>query len=351
MKILALLPVLLFCCCSGSESGPGDGGSDAEDGSNFGDGDSLGPGKIGKGDGIERWVTVGNSGHIFYSDDGEVWTQATNNATNETLRAVSSDGQNLWVAVGERTAVFSEDSAETWTGGLVPQYPEPSVELFTLYGLANDGLGHWGAAGHNRAFCGSLTGGLSWVPLAIDPQAGAVNDVATDGSTWMAACVGGILVFSGDIFGSWELKKKEVGYMQSIASDGHGNWVAVGTQGRILFSPDNGQSWHDHTWEGLGDLKGVASNGLTGEGARWVAVGGGANMVLSSNGQDWQLANTFPGSETLEDVATDGSKWIAVGANGVIYHSLNDGVDWSETTILTATDDEHPGQWSVFWGK
>ncbi len=62
-----------------------------------------------------RYVAVGDSGTIYYSDNGTSWTAATSNtATNINLYDVTY-GNGIWTTVGQYGNVrFSNNNGETW---------------------------------------------------------------------------------------------------------------------------------------------------------------------------------------------------------------------------------------------
>jgi photosystem II stability/assembly factor-like uncharacterized protein len=229
MRVIASLSLLFFCSC-----GPGDGGGE------------IGPGELGPGGGTARWVSVGQSGNVFYSDDGITWHQGVND-NPETLYSVSNDGHNFWVAVGINTAVYSSDSGETWTKSESPIVKE-------LYGLANDGQGRWGAVGHNGAFYGSLDGGKTWTAPDDDKHftTAGIRDVATDGTNWVAAGsdghngpVGGPLSTQVSSDGKdWQASSEPAPeLLEDVDWNGQTMWVGVGVGGAVYRSTNNGDSW------------------------------------------------------------------------------------------------------------
>ena len=126
---------------------------------------------------------------------------------------------------------------------------------------------------------------------------------------------------------------------------GNGFHVAVGNEGLVMTSPD-GVAWTYQSVPTTKNLRGVAyKNGL------FVAVGEedwigpttmGATMLVSSNGISW--ARIYPSSSTgLYDITVSTNLFLAVGGGGQVLTS-SDGRSWS-------------GQWleyyslnSIAWG-
>lgn len=116
--------------------------------------------------------------------------------------------------------------------------------------------------------------------------------------------------------------------------------VAVGSEGRILYSPNSGGSFSTATAPAFdGDLTGVAyGNGV------WLAVGvsGFDGVVFRSiNGSSWSQVATVAGFNPSSIVWT-GGQWVAAGSdsffNGRIFRSTNNGLAWSEMVLPAGTD-------------
>jgi hypothetical protein len=110
--------------------------------------------------------------------------------------------------------------------------------------------------------------------------------------------------------------------------------VAVGNWGHRGMTTD-GVRWTDVMNEPPGDGGDHTPDLLRGVGygdGKFVAVGGDANgmVMTTTNGVDWD-EDLFPaGSDWLGDVAYLDGIWVAVGGNGVVVRSTDDGVTWQE---------------------
>ena len=113
-------------------------------------------------------------------------------------------------------------------------------------------------------------------------------------------------------------------------------WVAVGagSGNTIAYSADNG-----NVWIGLGKTIFSSSGyGVTWNGTRFVALGGGGNTIAySTNGITWTGLGTTIFSASGRFATWSGSRWVAVGQGSThtIAHST-DGITWTGigTTIF-----------------
>jgi hypothetical protein len=100
--------------------------------------------------------------------------------------------------------------------------------------------------------------------------------------------------------------------INSIAYNGTDLYVAVGSNERLLSSPD-GVTWTERTSGFTGGnsiIKVAFGNGL------WVAVGGGGQLSTSSDGTTWTARTANMSTNTINDVLYANSIWVAVGAGG-----------------------------------
>lgn len=129
--------------------------------------------------------------------------------------------------------------------------------------------------------------------------------------------------------------------LTNVYADGH-TVVAVGSNGRIITSTDDGLTWTaDASPVGI-NLRGVAYGG-----GEWVAVGDAGVGAISSNGLDW--SSVYLGVKGgFRAVTYNGTThtWIAGGFltplnGGAVQVSSDGGQTWSAAPIT------NPG---VFWG-
>ncbi|MDP7445566.1 MAG: hypothetical protein QGF64_07915, partial [Candidatus Poseidoniia archaeon] len=108
-------------------------------------------------------------------------------------------------------------------------------------------------------------------------------------------------------------------------------FVAVGNEGTIVKSTDNGSSFDNVTSPGGWDLGGVVFGNTT-----LVAVGQ-AGVVFSStdNGSTWNKWMDWVNSSHFNGVTFGNDIFVAVADDGIIIRSTN-GSTWNNVTSLTA---------------
>jgi hypothetical protein len=124
--------------------------------------------------------------------------------------------------------------------------------------------------------------------------------------------------------------------LPSAIFPGFGFFVAAGTNGAlfsgIVSSADGSLTWtqsnNSPTTENL--------NAVTYNGGRFLAVGSGGTILLSTDGATW-TKETSGIQNDLHAVSNWGAGFIAVGANGTIITS-GDGINWGGVTSPTLND-------------
>ncbi len=129
--------------------------------------------------------------------------------------------------------------------------------------------------------------------------------------------------------------------LYSVASNGTapGILIAVGDNGRVLRSTDQGLSWLSQTLPGAPNLRGVSGGSLTNY---FVAVGLGGRMFRSTNfGATWEDVSISGMTTDLLDVAVDESnRFVAVGLAGTIVRSGTNAAPgtWLEIDTRSSVD-------------
>ena len=348
-----------------------------------------------------NWIAVGvngifssnPNGFFSYSSNGTSWSsvQPLNFANLTTV--IASDGKGNWVSGGLNAVLNSTGEIESSQGVLAYSSDGKNWSsgqiingFYGVSGVATDGNGNWVAVGVNgELLLGQSEGvvsyssdGKNWSSAKQINGFSTITSVATDGKgNWVAVgsavlnSTGGIESSQGVVSYSSDGKNwssvqplNEFSYITSVASDGKGNWVAVGispfntgTQTQGLFSnSSDGKNWSSaETLNGLNIVTGVASDGK----GNWVAGGvigkfdlGSDQAVItySTDGKNWNTVftlenssigykgNIFIGGST--PIASDGEgNWVAVGYIGtrsnsetlILYSS--DGINWTQENV------------------
>ena len=110
---------------------------------------------------------------------------------------------------------------------------------------------------------------------------------------------------------------------RGIAWDGESRFVAVGDEGAVAWSDDNGVHWTEASEAATEQwLYGVAwGNG------RFVAVAYDV-IVHSEDGDRWEMASELPEGQELRAVAWGNGRFVAVGWSGKVVYS-RDGDRWA----------------------
>ena len=336
------------------------------------------------------WLVGSIFGRILRStDEGETWTTYQHSVGNAVFQAIIEVGGRL-IAVGSGGIILtSDDGGVSWTARSsgVTKYLNAIVEagpyLF--------------AAGEGGAVTRSADGGDSWVPLVTGSNA-AITGLAWTGQSLMAVTAGNypgggenLALMTTDAGGTWELLATGVdedlqgilwigGRLVCVGEGGrvtlsdavgegmrtlpfwrksypnldpeihdverHGErFIAVGEDGLILDSEDQGRTWIRRQSGTNEKFLAVASNGSS----LYAVTGGGSALVglfeSTDSGVSWTRLNTVPSSRYVRDIAcgdgrillryisdffesTDGGQtWVDVGSSDPVPYG-SDSIDW-----------------------
>lgn len=225
----------------------------------------------------QRFVGVGNFGHILTSTDGLTWTQILG---SEDLYGVTYS-DSLWVAVGDAGIILTSADGISWTSRTSP-----------------------------------VSGGLT-----------ILQDVAWNGSLFVAVGSDGIIITSPDGI-TWTQQTSGTGdSFTAVAATPSlivaSTFPSISSTTAIYTSTD-GASWTQQA-TGIGNF-----NDIIYAGGKWVGVSS-YSVARSTDGISWDVSNDGPGNTIgfLEAVTYDGSRYVAVGDwEGSVYTSP-DAVTWS----------------------
>ena len=294
--------------------------------------------------------TVGEGGIILNTTDAGATWQAQASGVTKNLNGVSFGGSTQGCAVGDNgTIVFTADGS-TWNkalsvpttlklnavdvepiiGGAAPEsvIPVPNV-IGLAVGikgtiLATEGCGFWSAE------TSGTTANLNGVSLCR----------CLSGDAWAVGDYGHILN-TVDFGTTWNAQVSGTGQnLESVSFvDANDGW-AVGKRGVILNTGNGGTTWTPQTSGTTNELDGVAfadplhgyavgQNGVilatSNGGATWVKQVSHTSQNLESVSTIWDVNQTEVGVE----VANDYADAIAVGKNGVIRMTTNEGATWT----------------------
>ena len=264
-----------------------------------------------------------DQGKIYRSDDdGLTWTLVYTAAEKHCIWSIATDTAGTWFAVTNNTygatveslILKSTDNGENWVVNYSTGHVDPHHNMFSIaygggevwciggdkriYRTANNGTS-WAVvhtfAGYEDAWSIASNGAGVWcagINLWEDSN-GSIYRSADDGVTWTEAYV----------TGDWQV--------DTLATDGDGNWCAVSTylHGYIYRSINEGVDWTQvydiRTALGVNPAVDVYITGMAQDDAgNWVVVGaddvGAVAIGSSDSGATWAplyesavLANTL----------------------------------------------------------
>jgi photosystem II stability/assembly factor-like uncharacterized protein len=282
------------------------------------------------------YLIGGYEGTILTSKDTLTWTR--NNSQSEGSLSGIAYGNGTFIAVGScnpdargavgRPMMFSSSDLATWT----------KVDS-SAYGPLSD-VSYTGSAGTIGSFVavggyGSVLtsdDGSTWVPHDVPAS---LRSVSAHDSTLVAVGMRGSVFRSTDKVNWLPIAGQTRADLNRVAH-GLGRFIAVGDNGTILLSQDDGQSWSRQDSGTTEELRGVAFGD-----SRFVVVSVEGQILTSADGTTWT-----PGVSWLDPslysvhYSSLIPGFIALGGEGRIYTSL-DGSTWRQrhsgtTNYLTA---------------
>jgi photosystem II stability/assembly factor-like uncharacterized protein len=270
----------------------------------------------------KRLVTVGERGHILYSDDnGRHWIQARV-PTRQLLTAVTFiDEQYGWAVGHDALILATQDGGATWVQQFEDREREsPLLDIWfrdRQYGLA---VGAYGALLETR------NGGRTWndVSERLDNEDGQhLNGIAAVKPTGLVI-VGeqGALFRSADSGQSWERLESpyEGSLFGALGTARNDTLLIFGLRGNLYRSADFGDSWRAVSLRsaGGGELAFGLNGGTLQADGTLVLVGHGGSILSSvDDGRSFSVFNR-PDRQSLSSVADDvAGRLVLVGQGGV----------------------------------
>jgi len=240
----------------------------------------------------QRFVAVGERGHVVYSDDGERWQQAETVPTRSTLTTVFSHGNRLWAGGHDAVIITSGDYGKTWSRQFFdPDRQQAVMDLYFTDEQSGVAIGSYGL------YLVTHDGGLTWEEDVVDPDnefhLNAMVRFA-DGRR-MIAGEAGYSYRSFDDGASWEaLNLPYPGSMWGAIVSAPDCVVFFGLRGHAMESCDFGDSWLELKTGTQSSL----SAGTVQEGTL-VLVGNSGSVLTRSSG----IVNTYKHPSGLDFAA------------------------------------------------
>jgi hypothetical protein len=258
-------------------------------------------------------VAAGDSGRVVSSPDGIAWTIRDSGHTRNCTDLAVKGGQ--LVGLFEGNILSSTSDGVTWNSGPVRGLGGASRLLSNGTSLIAVGTGSYASPD-----------GLVWTAGGPGPGSNAPLVLVWNGTRFIAA--GGKKIQSSDDGLQWTAVPIIAQDLRCVATSGSVT-VAVGYQGNILRS-DDGLAWTNVSPPA--DTSPVRFQAIVWDGNRFIASSPDL-AVSSTDGVTWSAI----GAGALYDVASNGSEFVAVGADGRVRHS-SDGIHWQPHNLNTFAD-------------
>ena len=286
----------------------------------------------------ERYVAVGERGHVLVSSDGVEWTQSAHVPLRSALTAVSAVGADVWAVGHDGVILHSGNAGENWE--IQRHDPRGTSDVENLDELRQGvplldvlftDLNHGFAVGAYSLLLRTADGGKTWTGGRINAgDAAAEAKAEVDSEAEQAAHSDNELQSS--VFSEDELKigMESDPHLNAIARTGSGDYVVVGERGAMFRSRDGGESWERGQLPYDGSMFGV----LGYEGQHVLAFGLRGHVFESTDlGVNWTEVPTGTELSLMGGAATANGGAIIVGANGIILRRARD-----SEALATSTD-------------
>lgn len=271
----------------------------------------------------ERYVAVGERGHVLISRDGIEWEQAEQVPVQATLTRVDFAGGRLWAVGHDTTIIHSSDLGRTWSlQHFEPDWERPLLDVHFFN--SSEGL----AVGAYGLIMKTGDGGNSWESMDM------VDVMTSEAIDWSDAAEAAYELAdtpedeadpSDEFYDA--SKDFDRGCYEFIEC--HLNAILVNDDGRIMLagergygfrSSDRGETWESFRFPYPGSMFGLLSvqNDVLAFGLR-------GNVQRSSDfGDSWEVLDSGVDS-TLLGGALDQEGWpvmVGSGATILTYHPL-----------------------------
>ncbi len=259
---------------------------------------------------------IGEAGAILYStDNGNSWTPAIP-PTNSILYSIRYDNaKSLW-AVGEQGTIIN------FSNGLGHSITSPAAEAITVLSADNQIV----IATKNGAIFTSINKGASWNKADSAGKAiGGISKFAEE--VYIAVGKDGLILRSSDNGTTWSrITAPIIKSFTACATNGNGIGIIVGDSGAILRTTDAGLTWN---YSLHGNV--VLLSASFSDENHCIAAGDHGTLLRTSDaGLTWQKANspdsTVAWTSLSFDRTTQGG--ILISLEGDIYATFNGGETW-----------------------
>jgi len=291
-----------------------------------------------------------DEGAVFTTNDGgSTWKRVALDMIAPMTRTSFDDSKIGW-AISEKRIYSTEDGGVRWRRQI---WTEDSLNAIAFADAENglvvgeDGIVYRTTEGgvqskdQGQLLCAGSTCEeellSTWNPVESGTEL-ALTDVAfvDINHAWVSGDKG-LILFSTDGGLTWGRRDTGVeARLLSVSFIGVDDGVVVGENGTILMTTDGGMTWQRSVSPTSLRLNAVA---FAEDGTAW-AVGDEGTMLRSRDGGvTWtQLGFQLPLTSALRAVSFDGAFGAAVGAEGAVLTTTDNGDSWGRQEILDSDD-------------
>jgi hypothetical protein len=282
------------------------------------------------------FVAVGSSGVIkTSSNNGVTWT-TRGSGTNKELRAVTAGKYGSFVAVGDYGTIVQSNSGIDWNVMTVAD----KTTFFSAV-ACNPTSGWFVAVSSNKQTTLNSPNGLIWGNSAVSTGSNQVfYGVRFVQNSFLAVGSNGTIRTSYNNGASWKSGTDYRNMSLNGSAYGNGYFVVVGNAPVGTVTPTSAQRSVALVSNGGTDFAVGETVNLIGGGkfihdvaygdGLFIAVGADALIQTSTNGKNWSFVQVEFG-KTLRSITYGNGKFVAVGDNGLILYSKY-GKYWSKST-------------------
>jgi photosystem II stability/assembly factor-like uncharacterized protein len=286
---------------------------------------------------IDTALFAGTEGAgVFISTDrGANWTSVNSGLTSLNVNALAAIGTNIYAATWDGM-FLSSDNGKNWTSLNSPLFFTSAI--WTIF--ANDSNIYVGTLGEGVYL--STNSGLDWTEINTGLTNSYVRAFAKKDSNIFVGTDGGIFRTTNN---GTEWSEAGIGLTNTniYALSAIGSNLYAGTLdsmgGGIIFSSDNGATWHTSSIEPYTYVYSFAC-GFSGMGDTIFFAGTNGKGVFRStdSGASWSKINTGLAAIYVPVLMIDDSRLFA-GTEMGVFITDDDGAHWSESNAgLSATE-------------